>query len=464
MPSCPCPPLALLLGLLALLPWGGARAQATEKPRAACVAERGSLGAPGLIGITADWVGPAGQRFRPPVEIATTRLTPSAGSGRSVELLLSAPPVGMLQAGEWQTATFLAAARLTTDAGVTRGLRALVVARRGEADQPEMLLRVQVPVNTSLLAETWLIAVAACSATTAELLGYAIADLEVQPAYLPGLFAVLVTLGVYLIAVAAVWRCNARTLQAAWMRQRWLPGQGAGWRWAWKALVAANPVFVSQDATGFGSLARLQILLFSLAAGFVSLHIFFANGVIGALSNDVLWLLGIAVGSGTLARFVPTNAGLKPGNRLWLRQRQALAEWEDRMPQLRDIVSADGEIDVARVQAVIFSAVTLLALLVNGLGDLSNFKVPSEVQYLLGLSQVAYIAGKAIPAESIRALDQAIDALRAADAVAQATADPQARSSFEQARGAASQALADVFGERFRKTAFDAMQPGREAA
>ena len=88
---------------------------------------------------------------------------------------------------------------------------------------------------------------------------------------------------------------------------------------------------------------------------------------------------------------------------------------DDRLPQVSQLVCADGEVDIARVQAIVFSVLTVVALLWKGPRDLGGFTISQETLYLLGLSQIAYVAGKAIPAENVRRLNAEVAAMRAAE-------------------------------------------------
>ncbi|WP_149535826.1 hypothetical protein [Siccirubricoccus phaeus] len=442
----------LLLPVLAQPAPAPARQAAALRPLASCALENGPRNARELYAVTAEWPGGIGQGFRPPVELAASTSTHGAAAGQSVQIEIEAPQAALIPPAEWLGATFLGTSRRAeAPAGESRnadyaGLRASVLSR-GEAGDGKLRLRLQVPPNrTGFWGEHWLIAIAACD-RDAKLIAYGTVPIAVAPSRLASLAAIALTVLLYALVALGAWFCNAdrvRRIRAARARASHATAPPPEWQQRWRKALGhmANPVFVTQDASGYGSLARLQLLLFTLAVGFVSTRAYLSSGAIPNFSTDVLWLLGIAVGGTSASRLIRSNAGLTDANRLWLLQSGVL-EMKERLPQWRDVIAADGEIDVTRVQAVVFTTITVLALVVGGSGDLSNFRIPEEVQYLLGLSQLTYIAGKAIPSETMRQLDQALTALR------QAEAKPDAGAELEAARRGAAGLLRQVFGDGF---------------
>jgi len=453
--------LALCCALLGLMLGGQAAAEEPRSPATCTPPGGGALTIDSLLALTIDWPSSVGQTLRLPVEIASRPRAVAAAAGQSIDIVMTPPVSGIAAATAWNSAIFLGAGR-RTDGPETKpterlGLRATVIARGGTPEQPTLTVRQQVPNSSVWMfpSHSWLLVLAACDAATGQVLGQAVTEIHVTSAYWSRAGAALAIALFYGLLVAAAYHCNRQKMLRVFQRPAppaqpdTAPPPGFG---GWALRRAIDPVFVSQDATGNGSLSRLQLLLFSLAVGFVSVNIFMATGAIAALSTDVLWLLGITVVATGLARVVPSNSGLGAEVRLWIAQRRLLRN-EDLMPTWRDIVTSDGEIDVTRVQAIIFTLVTLMALLVTGLGDLSEFKVSDEVKFLLGLSQAAYIGGKAVTSEAIKQLDLTIRALIAAEA--------QGADAFEQAKPAAVSILSDVYGARFRREAFQAMKPGQ---
>ena len=313
----------------------------------------------------------------------------------------------------------------------------------------------------------WQVAIAACippeSVTTPTLAAEA-----TQPTQMPAIFgltqvtissyylSVVVGVGsvlsLYLLLVFAAAKVHAQQLRmpAADAEAGHLP--------PWVG--AINPMVISQDAFGAASLARFQVLLFTLVVVGVYAYVLIRTGELSSLSTDVLWLLGITLVGSTLAG-IAGRPVLATGNRLWLLATGVLDN-QPRQPGWQDLLGSDGEIDVTRVQALAFSIFAAAALVANGPNDLENFVVPDTLKYLIGLSQAVYVAGKALPREAATRLNEEVRTIRDAEAaVLIAPGDPAALVAFETARNSIGKSLLDVFGECFRAQRLAELRPGR---
>lgn len=258
--------------------------------------------------------------------------------------------------------------------------------------------------------------------------------------------------GLYLLLVLAAAQVHRR--QLAYADEEGRP------RIAWGR--ALSPIVLSQDAFGAASLSRFQVLLFTLAAVGVYAYVLVRTGELSSLSIDVLWLLGITLAGSTLAS-IAGGPVLGTGNRIWLLATGVLDN-APRRPGWHDLLGAEGEIDVTRVQALAFSGFAAAALVFNGPNDLESFAVPDTLKYLIGLSQAVYVAGKALPKEAAKQLNDEVKQLRDAERAALAAPeDTAAQLGFTRARDALQTSLADVFGERFRPARLRALIPGATA-
>lgn len=172
-----------------------------------------------------------------------------------------------------------------------------------------------------------------------------------------------------------------------------------------------DPLVIAQDHLGYGSISRLQVLFFSLIVFGLLTYIALRTGVVGAISGDVLALMGIAA-AGTAGAALVGNTGpastrpadreqeaqgqeaLNPDTRLFLAA-SGLVPF-DRVAQWRDLLVARGEIDIFRVQAVVFSLFVGGTLISSGLEQLAAYHIPDTVLGLLGLSQASYVGGKLV--------------------------------------------------------------------
>lgn len=172
-----------------------------------------------------------------------------------------------------------------------------------------------------------------------------------------------------------------------------------------------DPLVIAQDHLGYGSISRLQVLFFSLIVFGLLSYIALRTGVVGAISGDILALMGIAA-AGTAGAAMVGNTGpaatrgagreeapqgqeaLSPETRRFLADTGLVPL--DRVAQWRDLLVARGEIDIFRVQAVVFSVFVGGTLISSGLEQLAAYEIPETVLGLLGLSQASYVGGKLV--------------------------------------------------------------------
>lgn len=216
-----------------------------------------------------------------------------------------------------------------------------------------------------------------------------------------------------------------------------------------------SPRFICQDAFGHMSFARFQVLLFTLALLGVYGYAFVLTGELPNVQPSVLMLAGITLGGATLAS-AATKPLVETGNRLWLLG-NGLLDQPRRRPRWSDLLAGDGEVDITRVQALAFTLFAVGALIVRGAEDLSNFAVPEQIIYLIAISQTVYVAGKALPGDAPRRLNEELRSLRAAEqALLARPGDAAAQIDFDRQARAIAASLTDVFGERFRADRLDA--------
>jgi hypothetical protein len=446
--------IGLLVWLLLALP---ALAQAPPELPTCTFEDQSALDAAALLARSFDSRGQHGATPR----LLTLSADPQARlSANSVHLLL-AP--GERDTIEWAKMRLLAAARtvehVTREDGTRGSVHVPVFARLHGHAAGVARIELDLPQRPGLrFAELWHGVVAVCNAADNRIIAYGAVDVRVHSRLWSSLLSGGLLIAVYAMLAAVALRINARRLDAAAAIRATAEGgrgeSGPGWRW----MQALNPLFITQDAAGIGSLSRLQLLVFTLAVVFIYAYVLARTGELAALSPDVLALLGITVLGSGLSRMVGEAGSVSHANRSWLKARGLLRRRDDRLPRLSDLVCADGELEIARVQAIIFSSITVVALLIKGPRDLGGFQISAETLYLLGLSQAAFVAGKAIPAEGVRRLNAEITAMRNAerellDAQQQSPGSPGAeglarsKAAWNGALAAAEDTLADVYGE-----------------
>jgi len=180
-----------------------------------------------------------------------------------------------------------------------------------------------------------------------------------------------------------------------------------------------DPVVLTAGTNGKGNLTNLQVLFFSVIVVGLVAYIVARTGILSDLSLTVLTLLGISGGSAAFSKATDANRNrLDFQNWAWFVRKGWLppsgigaindASW-------KDILTTENQFDVYHFQSLTFSLAVGGALLASGFTDLANFTIPESLLGVLGLSQVVYIAGKMVAPPSIRELNDAATATRAAE-------------------------------------------------
>jgi hypothetical protein len=372
---------------------------------------------------------------------------------------------------DWQAA-WLAAVFYPADVPRTAITPEILVAGRVQPHSPtdeETKIVVEAPgVGARWMPARWEVALLVCADRGAgDNLGlennllvreYGRAPLYVSSLRLSAAIGIAAFLALYSVLAFTAARLHRRQFEVA---RRAAEAESGRTLPAWA--YALRPTVIAQDAFGHCSLSRFQVLMFTLVLAGVYAYVMARTGSLPNLSNTVLALLGITLSGSTLARVIEGPVVDTP-NRLWLLG-TGVINAAPRVPRWQDLLAGDGEIDVTRVQALAFSVFAAVALLVSGTGDLEKFEIPEQLNYLIGLSQAVYVAGRALPRDSAKRLNEEVRAAREAEAAALAApGDPAAALAFETARNALRTSLFDVFGERFESARLIALTPGKRPA
>jgi hypothetical protein len=178
-----------------------------------------------------------------------------------------------------------------------------------------------------------------------------------------------------------------------------------------------DPVELTKNAYGQGSLGKLQIFLFSfIVFGLLLLNVL-RCGLLAGLSTHVLYLLGISAGGavgGKIAFLYRRRLSLE--NWAWLRRMTWLLDTPEaeRRARWSDLLldTGTGEFDPYNFQMAIFSIVVVAALINTSIGGLETFSIPPTLLGILGISQVVYVGGKAIQVDSYKDLNAKLDDIR----------------------------------------------------
>ncbi len=181
-----------------------------------------------------------------------------------------------------------------------------------------------------------------------------------------------------------------------------------------------NPLVLTQGPFGRASLSNLQLFYFLVIVIWIVLYVLFGTYKLAGLSTDILALLGIgAAGTGGSKVTATFRRRISSGNWAWLKDKEWIGESIEKRrhdgPKAGDLVSTDGQFDVTKFQALAFSLIVGISLVLTGLtseGALAKFTISAEYLALIGLSQVVYVGGKAITPPTHSQLEDEISKLR----------------------------------------------------
>jgi hypothetical protein len=182
---------------------------------------------------------------------------------------------------------------------------------------------------------------------------------------------------------------------------------------------ALDPVQITANAYGRASLSKLQIFAFSLIVFALLLFFQFRNGILAALSTDVLKLLGIsAIGAAGGKLTLVAKRRLSLDNWAWLTRKDWLPPDREVVPRAkwRELITDpdNKEFDIYSFQMAIFSVVVAFGLISTNATGLATFEIPAQLLGLLGLSQAIFIGGKAVEKSSFSELDEKLTKVRQA--------------------------------------------------
>lgn len=184
-----------------------------------------------------------------------------------------------------------------------------------------------------------------------------------------------------------------------------------------------NPLVITRGVHGRASISNLQLLFFTLAVVWVVVAFLTWTGELADLSGDIVVLLGIGA-AGTAGGKIAAVAKkrLDSENWAWLVHKGWIKESiesgsNDRKPAFGDLLQSGDEFDISKFQLFVFSLLVVVALVyfaAHGadVADFADFRIPNAYLALIGLSQVAYIGGKAVGPSTVGDLDKKLTAVR----------------------------------------------------
>ena len=192
--------------------------------------------------------------------------------------------------------------------------------------------------------------------------------------------ALLFAAGFYLVAGAAI-----------------APGAVGRWRWrgGWRRLLPWNIT----ASNGQASLSQLQMLLFTLIVATLLFYQWLRTGLLQDLSTDLLYLIGIST-AGTAATQAATalRKTLEPAIYQYVQTlgwfTAPIAEPQGR-GRPSGLLLTNRRFDIYKFQMLVFTCVIAAYVVASGADELGNVQISATLLTLMGMSQGAYVGGRA---------------------------------------------------------------------
>jgi hypothetical protein len=296
------------------------------------------------------------------------------------------------------------------------------------------LLQVDVPDDaTDMFYQTRQLVVFACKPGGFAPLLMADAQVRVSPQILPVAAGITIDLLLYLFCAVVIYYARLQLVKQRMDKQKEVDERLAKDKatnpqalpilrvvdvTAWKFRRCLNPVALTSDIFDKGNLSNLQILFFSLLVSYGLIYIVLRTGELSSISTTVVGLLGISA-IGSLGAKLVGNARdrLSTENWAFLVDRKVLPINDPGRgdPRWSDLIMSDSELDLYKLQALVFSLIVGLGMIVGGF-SLATFSVPQELLEVLGLSQLVFVGGRAAKPATMGDLDDLLDELRTREA------------------------------------------------
>ncbi|SHM69812.1 hypothetical protein SAMN05192549_102260 [Duganella sacchari] len=199
--------------------------------------------------------------------------------------------------------------------------------------------------------------------------------------------ALLFAVFFYLLAAAAI-PTGARSINADGKPgRRWRGGAGRLLPWN---ITGAN---------GQASLSQLQMLMFTLIVATLLFYQWLRTGLLQELSTDLLYLIGIST-AGTAASQVATNIR-KDLDPLIYQYVQQLGWFTAPIAEIQGkgrpsgLLLTNKRFDIYKFQMLVFTFVIAAYVIASGANELGNIQISATLLTLMGMSQGAYVGGRA---------------------------------------------------------------------
>jgi hypothetical protein len=228
----------------------------------------------------------------------------------------------------------------------------------------------------------------------------------------------------------------------------------------WRGLFSCLKPWKITVGHGQASLSQLQMLLFTLIVATLLFYQWLRTGLLQELSTDLLYLIGIstagAAGSqitSTLRRDLDEKSYQYAQQLGWFTAPRAGA---NRQATAADLVMTEQRFDIYKFQMLVFTFVIAAYVLASGADQLGNIQISTTLLALMGMSQGAYVGGRAASG-SLAPLQDQLLGMRQLQERWHASDDPALREELQRRFRQIAGEAAGMFGSEFGRELPDAM-------
>ncbi|QGZ42180.1 hypothetical protein IP92_05414 [Pseudoduganella flava] len=173
-------------------------------------------------------------------------------------------------------------------------------------------------------------------------------------------------------------------------------GQAPG-RLRWRVRLAR---LLPWNITGRSSLAQLQMLLFTLIVATLLFYQWLRTGLLQEISTDLLYLIGISTAGAAGSQLA--GAIKKDLDAPIHRYVQALGWFNAPLADAHapgrpsELLMTNERFDIYKFQMLVFTFVIAVYVIAGGADELGNIQISATLLTLMGMSQGAYIGGRAV--------------------------------------------------------------------
>lgn len=168
-----------------------------------------------------------------------------------------------------------------------------------------------------------------------------------------------------------------------------------GWRAATRRLLPWNIT----GTNGQASLSQLQMLLFTLIVATLLFYQWLRTGLLQELSTDLLYLIGISTaGTAASQAALAIRKHLDPDIYQYVQQlgwfTAPLADTQGK-GRPSGLLLTNQRFDIYKFQMLVFTCVIAAYVIASGANELGNIQISATLLTLMGMSQGAYVGGRA---------------------------------------------------------------------